>query len=166
MGLETNSHVSDGWPERGMKTENKLTVPEITQVQQLIAPLRKNPQTVLNESDNDQETANGRQITRTRGRDTVSAHWTGLEAFATNSQTNVRLNRVSQCVQPVLNLAGLLPNGVQRTRITGRVCPRRTPSEGVLVSEIIARGAADLRHGGQLDNNRGGKMGETKRYKR
>lgn len=87
MGLETNSHVSDGWPERGMKKENKLTVPEITQVQQLIAPLRKNPQTILNKSDNDQETANGRQITRIRGRDTVSGHWTGLEAFATNKQT-------------------------------------------------------------------------------
>ena len=41
-------------------------MPEVTQVQELIVPLRNNPQTVLDEGDNDQETTNGGQITRTQ----------------------------------------------------------------------------------------------------
>lgn len=41
-------------------------MPEVTQVQELIVPLRNNPQTVLDEGDNNQETTNGGQITRTQ----------------------------------------------------------------------------------------------------
>lgn len=80
MGLETvKTPVSYGcWAWKGRNEEERLTVAEITQVQQLIAPLRENSQTILHESDNDQETANGGQITRTE-EDTVSARWTGQD---------------------------------------------------------------------------------------
>lgn len=37
-------------------------MPEITQVQQLIVPLRDNPQTILDERDDNQETTNGGEI--------------------------------------------------------------------------------------------------------
>ena len=62
------------------------------------------------------------------------------------NKTNIRLNRICQCVQPILNLASVLANSIQRTRVTCRVCPPRTP-KGILVPQIVARGAADLRHG-------------------
>jgi hypothetical protein len=39
--------------------EDKLTMTVFPQVQELVAPLCDNAQTVLNEGDHDQETANG-----------------------------------------------------------------------------------------------------------
>lgn len=47
-------------------------MPEITQVQELIAPLRKNPQTILDERDDNQETTNGGEITRINNKNNIS----------------------------------------------------------------------------------------------
>lgn len=58
-----------------------------------------------------------------------------------------RLHGVRQRVEPVLNLAGLLADRIQRT---GVVCvPIAPPSvaEGALVAQVVACRAADLRHG-------------------
>ena len=80
-------------------------------------------------------------------KDTVSAVW-DWGSRKQSGRENVRLDRVCQCIQPVLNFASLLSDSIQGTGVARRVCPPRA-SEGVLVSEIVARGAADLRHGGQ-----------------
>ena len=79
-----------------------------------------------------------------------------------NDNHNVRFNGVCQCIQPVLDLACLLSNGIQRTGVVCRVGSPRT-SEGVLVSEIIARGATDLRHGGQTNKQEKRNVGEGER---
>lgn len=122
-------------------------MPEVTQIQQLVTPLSDNPQTILNKRNNNQETTNGREMSK----DTVSADLDSRGTRANkqpnrNDNNNIRFNRVGNSIQPVLQFASLLPNSIQGTGIARRIGAPRT-SEGVLVTEIVARGAADLRHG-------------------
>jgi hypothetical protein len=120
--------VSQPLPEHHLfpkNKQNKLTMPIIMQIRQLIAPLRQNPQRILEESDDNQKAADGRQV---------------------------RLDGLAECVQPVLDLAGLLADGVERRRVVGRVAARRACAgveARVLALEVVASGAAD-RHAGRL----------------
>lgn len=105
------------------KHKNQLTMPVIMQIHQLISPLRKNPQRILQESDHNEEAADGRQV---------------------------GLDRLAERVQPVLDLARLLADGVEGRRVVGRVAARRAGVEAcVLALEVVAGGATDG-HGGRL----------------
>ena len=105
------------------KHKNQLTMPVIMQIHQLISPLRKDPQRILQESNDNEEAADGRQV---------------------------RLDRLAERVQPVLDLARLLADGVERRRVVGRVAARRPGVEArVLALEVIAGGATDG-HGGRI----------------
>lgn len=79
-----------------------------------------------------------------------------LPLFPANTETtdaggdksrDIRFDRIRYRVQPVLYLARLLPDRIQRAWITRGVRPPWS-AEGVLVSEIVARSPAYLRHGG------------------
>lgn len=105
------------------KHKNQLTMPVIMQIHQLISPLRKDPQRILQESNDNEEAADGRQV---------------------------RLDRLAERVQPVLDLARLLADGVEGRRVVGRVAARGPGVEAcVLALEVVAGGAADG-HGGRL----------------
>jgi hypothetical protein len=107
------------------KKQNQLTMPIIMQIHQLIAPLRQNPQRILKERNHNEEAANSREV---------------------------RLDRLAERVQPVLDLAGLLADGVEGRRVVGRVAARRARAgveTGVLALQVVAGGAADG-HAGRL----------------
>lgn len=96
-------------------------MPVIMQIHQLIAPLRENPQRILEEGDDDQEAADGGQV---------------------------RLDGLAERVEPVLDLAGLLADGVEGRRVVGRVAARRPGVEArILALQVVAGGATDG-HGG------------------
>lgn len=99
-------------------------MPVIMQIDQLIRPLRQNPQRIFKECNNNEEAADGR---------------------------HVRLDRLAQRVQPILDLACLLADGVERRRVVGRVAARRTRAgveASILALEVVAGGATDG-HGGR-----------------
>jgi hypothetical protein len=107
------------------KKQNQLTMPIIMQIHQLIAPLRQNPQRILKERNHNEEAANSREV---------------------------RLDRLAERVQPVLDLAGLLADGVEGRRVVGRVAARRARAgveTRVLALQVVAGGAADG-HAGRL----------------
>lgn len=51
-----------------------------------------------------------------------------------------RLDGLGESVQPVLNLACLLPNGVQRARVARGIGPLRA-TEWRLVAQVVSRGS-------------------------
>jgi hypothetical protein len=57
---------------------------------------------------------------------------------------NIRLDGLTERVQEVLDLAGLLPDGIEWTRIVGHVLARR--AEAVLIREVVTCGPSDLGH--------------------
>lgn len=57
---------------------------------------------------------------------------------------NIRLDGLAERVQEVLDLAGLLPDGVERAWVVGHVLARR--AEAVLIREVVAGGPSDLGH--------------------
>lgn len=61
---------------------------------------------------------------------------------------NVRLHWVGQRIQPVLDLASLLADGVEWAGVAGGIGAAGA-TERVLVAEVVARGATDLGHGGR-----------------
>jgi len=95
---------------------------------------------------------------------TVSVHasrslvWGQLELAAgagepprsncTRQVVDVRLHWVGQSVQPVLNLASLLADGVEWARVTGGIGAAGA-TERVLVAKVVSGGATDLGHGGK-----------------
>lgn len=56
-----------------------------------------------------------------------------------------RFHRVRQRIQPILNLAGLLTDGVKRAGIIGRIGPTR-PIKAILATQVVARRATYLSH--------------------
>jgi hypothetical protein len=95
------------------------------QVHQLIGPLRQNAQRILQESDDDQEAADSGQV---------------------------RLDGFAERVQPVLDLARLLPDGIEGRGVVGRVAARRagTGVEAcVLAGEVVPSSTTD-RHVGRF----------------
>ena len=65
---------------------------------------------------------------------------------------NIRLDRIGQSIQPIFDLAGLLPDGVQGRWITRRIGSMGT-AKGILMAEVVVSSAAYLSHG---CGNRGG----------
>ena len=101
----------------------QLTMPVIMKVYQLIAPLRQNAQRILQESDDDQESADGGQV---------------------------RLDGFAERVQPILDLARLLADGIEGRGVVGRVAARRARAgveACVLAGEVVPCSTAD-RHVG------------------
>jgi len=100
-------------------------MPVIMQIYQLIAPLRQNAQCILQESDDDEESADGGQV---------------------------RLHGFAERVQPVLNLARLLADGIEGRRVVGRVAARRARTRveaRVLAGEVVPSSSTD-RHIGRF----------------
>ena len=100
-------------------------MPVIMQIHQLVGPLGENPERIFKESNDNQEAADGREV---------------------------GLDRLAERVQPVLDLARLLADGVERRRVVGRVVARRAGAgveARVLAGEVVAGGATDG-HGGRL----------------
>jgi len=96
-------------------------MPIIMQINQLIIPLRQNPQRILQKRDHNQEPADRGQV--------------GLDGLA-------------EGIQQVLDLARLLADRVERRGVIGGIVARRGPgAKVVLGAEVVAGGAADLRHG-------------------
>lgn len=98
-------------------------MPIIMQVHQLIAPLRQNAQRIFQESDDDQEAADGGQV---------------------------RLDGFAERVQPILDLARLLADGIEGRGVVGRVAARRARAgveACVLAGEVVPCSTAD-RHVG------------------
>jgi hypothetical protein len=94
-------------------------MPIIMQINQLVTPLRQNPQRILKERDHNEEAADSREV---------------------------RLDGLAERVQPVLDLAGLLADGVEGRRVVGRVAARRARAgveTGVLALQMVAGGAAN-----------------------
>jgi hypothetical protein len=100
-------------------------MPVVVQIHQLIAPLRQDAQRIFQESDDDQEAADGGQV---------------------------RLDGFAERVQPVLDLARLLADGIEGRGVVGRVAARRTRAgveACVLAGEVVPCGTAD-RHAGRF----------------
>jgi hypothetical protein len=57
---------------------------------------------------------------------------------------DVRLDGIAQRIQEVLDLAGLLPDRIERAGIVGHVCARST--KGVLIREVVTGCPSDLGH--------------------
>ena len=63
----------------------------------------------------------------------------------TQSGSYVRLDRIRQGIEPILDLVGLLADLVQRTRVGGAVCIAGT-AKGTLRGQIVAGRATYLGH--------------------
>lgn len=58
---------------------------------------------------------------------------------------NVRFYGLPGIVQPILYLAGLFSDRIERARVTRRIGPRRA-SELILETQVVARSPSYLRH--------------------
>ena len=130
---------------KGCGTETRLTFSIITKVKKLVGPLCKDSKRILDKSDDDQEASNRGKIPVKKGMMLAQPLEGSNSPLIAN--INIRFNRISHCIEPVLDLASLLADRVQRTRIVRCIIPPR-PAEGVLVAEVVARCAANLGHSG------------------
>lgn len=130
-----------------------LTVSVVLEVGELVAPLGNDAQRILQKGDDNQEASNRREVSAWYAQSVdgpLYCLWragsvaAGPQAACT-SRGHSRLHRVGQRVQPVLNLACLLPDGVQGTRVVGGFGSPRA-AEWALVAEVVARGASYLGH--------------------
>lgn len=62
------------------------------------------------------------------------------------AEIDVRLDRISSIIQPLLNLAGLLADLLEGARIVRGVCPASSTTKPILTAEIVSRRAAYLGH--------------------
>lgn len=110
----------------------------VLQVGELIAPLGNDAERIFQEGNDDQEPADGREVPVTPE---LSA--SGNQALLEHS----RLDGLGEGVQPVLNLACLLSNGVQRAGVA-RGIGALGATERRLVSQVVSRGSwtADCQH--------------------
>lgn len=76
----------------------------------------------------------------------VDCLWSASNRPQMEQESHIRLHGIGHGVQPVLNLACLLANGIERAGVVGGI-GTGGPAERVLVAEIVARGATDLGHG-------------------
>jgi hypothetical protein len=59
---------------------------------------------------------------------------------------DIRLDGIAQRIQEILDLAGLLPDGIEGTWIVGHVCAR--PAKRVLIRDVVTGSPSDLGHCG------------------
>lgn len=157
----------------------ELTVTVVVQVAQLIAPLSDNSQRILQEGDYDEETAYRWEISIYLSQPVLSyvsslplfpSIWRGAHNSVYGFREYSRLNRLTQRIQKILNLARLCSNRLQWAGILSssptHAHPRVHPHTGasharahlhatasavlsatkLWVSEVIVCCSADLRH--------------------
>jgi hypothetical protein len=73
---------------------------------------------------------------------------------------SIRFDGIRQSIQPVLNLAGLLSNGIERTRVVGGVC---SPLPTKLVPKVVPRCPAYLSHVEEFSSQQGQRKGHDTR---
>lgn len=69
--------------------------------------------------------------------------------YMTSGLSVIRFERIGHCIQPVLDLAGLLADSIQRAGIVCCIISPRS-AKGILVAEVVARSATDLGHSGAM----------------
>jgi hypothetical protein len=119
------------------------TVSVIVQVGELVTPLGDDAQGILEEGDDDEESANRRDITVAPA---------NQQPLATSRETqklqkNSRLDGMRQGIEPVFNLAGLFTNGIQRTGIVGGVWSSGPAERRGLRAQVVSCCPSDLSHG-------------------
>ena len=67
------------------------------------------------------------------------------QSTLTNLESYARFHRIRQRIQPILNLAGLLTNGIEGAGVVGRI-GSAGPMKAILSSKIVARRATNLSH--------------------
>lgn len=123
------------------KAQKRRTVSVVVQVGELVTPLGDDAQGILEEGDDDEESANRRDITATQ---------TSVECNSKRAGNckNSRLDGMRQGVEPVFNLAGLFANSIQRTGIIGGVWSSGISKRG-LRAQVVSCRPSDLSHGGR-----------------
>lgn len=62
----------------------------------------------------------------------------------------VRLDRFTESIQHVFDLASLLPDGIERTRIVRRIPSTRGPEVVRPTPKVVASGSSNCSHGGRF----------------
>jgi hypothetical protein len=110
----------------------------VLQVKQLIGPLGDDTESIFKEGDDNQETANGREIAVNKDKGQLSELQTRFQRTSLDS----RLDRLADGVERILNLAGIGSNLLEKAltllRISGlRSAIRRGATEAVARVESV-----------------------------
>lgn len=146
LGTEERDMSAAAWGRR-MARWGTRTVPVVVEVGELVTPLGYYSKRIFEESDDNQEASNCGQIA-------VGRHVSGgiqdrtRAARALRGERDSRLDGVGERVQPVLDLASLFPQLLERTGVVGGAVTATSAPEGALVAQVVARGTAYLRHDG------------------
>ena len=123
----------------------------VVEICELVGPLGDYTQCVFEESNDDEEAANAREVSRTRlakvSKWQRSHTLPGVQRAALYFWQYSRLDGVRDSVQPVLDPARLRSQLVQRTGVIVRVVVAPRVAKGALVAQMVASCAAYLRHG-------------------
>ena len=124
----------------------------VVEIGELVSPLCYYAQRVFEEGHHNQESANCWYVS-VGGRCQLESLWRAARYTSRATTSDVvadsRLQRFRPAVQNVLNFACLHPQLVQWTRIVPRLVAAPSIAERALVAQMIASGAAYLRHGGR-----------------
>jgi len=121
--------------------EAHLTVTVVLQVEQLVGPLGDDTESIFEEGDDDQETANGREIAVNKDKGQLSE----LQTRWYRTSLDSRLDRLAEGVERILNLGGIGSNLVEKAltllRIGSLGCAvRRRATEAVARVESLGHG--------------------------
>lgn len=139
-----NCQVLEQPPRPGKQGNAHLTVAVVLEVKQLVGPLSDDTESILKEGDDNQETANGREVAVNEDKGQLSELQTRLQRRSLDS----RLDRLADGVERILNLAGIGTNLLEEALALLRV--------GVLGTTVRSRAAEavarvkSLRHGYRL----------------
>lgn len=124
----------------------KLTVSEISEVGELVTPLRNDSYGVFDECDHDQESSDGREVS-VNALLVRSCLLTKQASFQVQRRpVYSRFQRLPHGVQPVFDLARLFPDLVQRTGIA-RGIGTSLRAKLVVQAQVVACGSSYLGHG-------------------
>lgn len=116
----------------------------VLEVKQLVGPLSDDTESILKEGDDNQETANGREVAVNEDKGQLSELQTRLQRRSLDS----RLDRLADGVERILNLAGIGTNLLEEALALLRVGVLGT-TVGSRTTEAVAR-VESLRHGYRL----------------
>jgi hypothetical protein len=124
-----------------LRAEAHLTVAVVLQVKKLIGPLGDDTKSIFEEGDDDQETANGREIAVNRDKGQLSELQTRLQRTSLDS----RLDRLADGVERILNLAGIGSNLLEKALTLLRIdglgsAIRRGATEAITRVESLGHG--------------------------
>ncbi|KAI6770245.1 hypothetical protein HG530_004874 [Fusarium avenaceum] len=131
-------------PRLGKQGNAHLTVAVVLEVKQLVGPLSDDTESILKEGDDNQETANGREVAVNEDKGQLSELQTRLQRRSLDS----RLDRLADGVERILNLAGIGTNLLEEALALLRVGVLGT-TVGSRTTEAVAR-VESLRHGYRL----------------